>query len=544
MKCRGSHLLPCLAFAAACEQAPPVDVASAPPSAIAAAEPEPAPTPAAPVVVEREPVQRLERAEAFVGRHVLVAAGSELQLAAAADGPKLHLRSADERDPFAFAFAVVDHREGLLVLELAAPEARCDPGLPELAELGARFYLAPELVAPVLARESETRFDDGTAVRLRSGTAIVLEGAHGIADIGGLRVHASLDPRDIGNAFSPAVAAPPERTTDTLAGDGSLRYGEHVLAAVRPLYLDATGRPLVISRSGSGDAERLELVSGCASVRARVDASTPVVFEPAAFAARVGVLGGSMMAHSTIDAGARASWSDGSPAGTSVAKRHFDGAGKRRRARRCFLLGDAHARFEPIELCFAAKDVTHFDPLASLGLIGGGAFEAGLFSELSTLEPAIGMLGAGSGGFGDAGLGSALVGAGDLDSGGLGKLGGGTAGGSIAPGGGGIAAVAEDRVTVELESLSTSGVRDGTRIRETIVAGGAQLVRCAEATEPVPTGVLEASFTIASDGATRGVKVSGLADIAGCARRSIARWRFGSGGETSVTMSLSLQHPS
>jgi hypothetical protein len=539
------HLLPWifgLSSVGACTEAPApapaaaIDGGTAPvsPSAVAPSIAEPAP-------IEPVAVTRLDRPEAFVGKHVLVGVGAELRVAVGADAPRLRVRSRGDDAPVAYAFAVVDHVEGLLVIEPAAPEARCDAGVPALDLSGVRFYLAPESVAPVLARESETRFDDGTRVRLRSGVAIVQDGPDGIVDVGGMRVHAAIDPRDVGNAFDPAVAAPPEGTTDVIARDAVLRHGEHELSTTRWLYHDAAGQPRVVGRSGTGDDERVEVVSACASVRARIDGRSRLAPGPAPETA--GILG-SMGASWSVAAGATATWRDGSAAGTLVAARRFERAGKRHRARRCFAVEDVDSPFEPYELCFAAKDVIHDDPLA---LLLGGGMPSGAFLSGGGLSgsPGLGMLD-------DAAFASRLLedpGIGVSHGGGLAAPGGGGAasigGGSIGGGsiGGGSIGTASDhaRISIALDSLSTSGKRDSDAVRAVLVKHQRQIAACADRDDPPSTGILAASLRIAANGAAEDVTVSGLDAIADCARRVIRRWRFAAGEETDVRFSYALE---
>lgn len=542
------HLAPwivALSLAAACSEPPtPGEPVAAAPDAPASPRPT-APSIPAPVPTERVAVARLDRPEAFVGKHVLVGAGADLRVAGGADAPRLRLRPPGPDAPVAYAFAVVDHAEGLLVVEPAAPEARCDPGLPSLGLTGVRFYLAPESVSPVLARESETRFDDGTRVRLRSGVAIVQDGPDGVVDVGGMRVHAAIDPRDVGNAFDPAVAAPPEGSTDTIAPDAVLRHGEHALSTTRWLYHDAAGQLRVVGRSGTGDGERVEVVSACASVRARIDGRARPA--PAPGAKMTGVLG-SMGASWSVPVGAAATWRDGSAAGTLVAARRFERAGKRQRGRRCFSVDDVDSPFEPYELCFAAKEVTHDDPLALLlgGSVAPGAFlSSGALSGTSGLgmlddaESVARLLEDGEAGGGASGLrGGASIGGGAFGGGAFG--GGASAGGSF--GGGSFGTATDDaRIAVELDSFSTSGKRDGDAVRAVLVKHRRQIATCAEKTEPPSTGVLAVSLSIAANGAVEDVTVSGVDAIAECARRQIGLWRFAAGDETEVRFSYALE---
>lgn len=531
------HLVPwilALSTAGACAEPPPPATDAASPTAPVSSSPV-APSIAAPAPVEPVAVTRLDRPEAFVGKHVLVGAGAELRVAAGTDAPRLRVRSRGDDAPVAYAFAVVDHAEGLLVVEPAAPEARCDAGLPALGLTGVRFYLAPESVAPVLARESETRFDDGTRVRLRSGVAIVQDGPDGIVDVGGMRVHAAIDPRDVGNAFDPAVAAPPEGSTDVIAPGAVLRYGEHALSTTRWLYHDAAGQPRVVGRSGTGDDERVEVVSACASVRARIDDRGRLA--PGPTAKMTGVLG-SMGASWSVPAGATATWRDGSAAGTLVAARRFERAGKRHRARRCFAVDDVDSPLEAYELCFAAKDVTHDDPLA---LLLGGSASSGVFLSGGPLSGSFG-----TGMLDDAALASRLLedqGVAHGDFGDLGGLGGGGSAsiGSESIGGTMRTATEDERISIELDSLSTSGKRDSDAVRAILVKYRRQIAGCAERNEPPSVGILAASLRIAASGVAEDVTVSGIDAIAECARRQIVRWRFAAGDETEVRFSYALE---
>jgi hypothetical protein len=301
------------------------------------------------------PVPRLERAEAFVGKHVLVAAGTELRVAATPESTHLRLRPTAERLPHAYAFAVVDHVDGLLVLEPAAADARCDPGLDELGLAGVRFFVPPTSAAPVLARDSETVFEDGTAVRLRAGAAVLVEGPDGVAEVGGAQLHVPINPESVGNAFEPGGVPKPDasRSTPSIA----LRYGEHTLRSA-PQFRRAQASGGAVAAGPDGGA-LVEFVSACADVRARVEGvadETPRVGGPRKFGMRLETW--------NVPAGTPATWVDGSPAGTIVAPRTFDRRSERRDERTCFVASDAASRFEKYELCFATGAVTHVEHVA------------------------------------------------------------------------------------------------------------------------------------------------------------------------------------
>lgn len=370
------RILSVLALVAAC--AAPSD----PPAAAMAADPPAETVPPAPptvVVPQREAIVRLEDPSAFVGRHVLVPAGVRLRTSAKPDAVTVALREPGRDDPRAYAFEVVGHEGDELIVRRAAAEHRCDPGLPELDAFDPRFYVSPRELADVLARELDTRFEDGTSVRLRPGVAVERSGPDGLADVGGLRLGVAIDPRDVGNAFVPAMAPRPDASLPTVPSGVALRYGTSgTLVAAAPLFTDAHGAPLVLSRAGAGDTQRLEVVGPCATLRVRTDETAPRELPPVsrrAALASAGVLaaltGG---AESIVAAGAEVTWSDGAAAGKLARELRFDGRGTPRKRRSCFRYGDGEARFEPIELCFARKAVRFHDPMAALygtGLHGG-----------------------------------------------------------------------------------------------------------------------------------------------------------------------------
>ncbi|HWB78122.1 MAG TPA: hypothetical protein VG755_24325 [Nannocystaceae bacterium] len=483
--------------------------------------------------IERVPVERYATAEAMIGKHVLVAAGTELALGPEPDAPTLKLRAADEDDPFAYAFEVKTAIDGVLVLAPAQPEARCDRGLVGLDVDAPRFHLAMAAVAPVLARERETRFDDGTWVRVRAGAAIVLDGARGIVDVGGLRLHAAIDPADVGNAFLPAVANAPESTPDSLARSATIRYGTHRLAdSDERLHRNALGRPYVLARNRSGDDELVDLVAACASVRARVEPEALGERDdvPPAHPSAIGSLYASSFTESwTVPAGVPASWKNGVSAGKLLTAQHWTTPPKIKKKLRCFAIGDASSVFEPVELCFAAKDVEHVDPASALGLsaLSSSSSTASLFAELDA--PPSGLLDE----LAEAGGGVGALGAAELGAG----------------GGVGEARIGSAKkgplVAVRVGTFSSSGTRDAKALRKSVGTKVRALPVCAEGIDPPVMGALQFSFTIADDGSTSDVSVAGITDIADCVRDIVAAWTFARGGEATVEgeLEVELVHP-
>lgn len=453
-------------------------------------------TPATPPALRDRPVAapRLARAEAFVGKHVLIAAGAELGVAATPESSRLRLQPPTERLPHAFAFAVVDYIGGMLVLEPAAADARCDPGLDELGLAGVRFYVPPTSAAPVLARESETVFADGTSVRLRAGTAVLVEGPDGVAEVGGARLHVPINPESVGNAFEPSGVRQPDDSAPAPT-DVALRYGEHTLAAPR-VFRRATP---VAGGAAPADAELVDLVSACADVRARIEVAAPEALRlagPASFGMRSQTW--------EVPAGTPATWVDGSPAGTLVASRGFDRRGERRDERTCFVASDAASRFETYELCFATGAVTHLDHLArppagrSARTIGS-TLPSGEISDVFTFT--------------------------DLQGRPPPRAGAGAASASIA---------------ATIDGVSTKGARSKATVQAQIGPRVEQIAGCAERTTPATTGVVTAEFTIVDDGTVRGVSVGQGEAIAACVRSKILRWRFGTGETTTVSVTFAL----
>lgn len=486
--------------------------------------------------IERVPVPRFTSAEEMIGKHVLVAAGTELALGPEPGAPTLKLRAADDDDPFAYAFEVITAHDGVLVLAPAQPEARCDPGLRGLDVDAPRFHLPATAVAPVLARESETRFDDGTWVRVRAGAAIVLDGPQGIVDTGGLRLHAKIDPLDVGNAFAPAVADAPESTPDSLVRGATIRYGTHRLADPgERLHRDALGRPYVLARSRAGDDELVDLVAGCASVRARVELAAlgdDDDLAPPRPSTMSSLYASPLSETWTVPAGVSASWRNGVPAGKLVVEQHWTSAPKIRKRMRCFATGDTSSSFEPVELCFAAKDVEHVDPGGTFGLLAMPSTSAtGLFAELdpapSSLFEELADTGSSAGGIGGVGIGS---------------------GEGLGYGGGGIGELhglgstkKGPLVEVRVGSFTSAGVRDAKAIRKSVATKARALKRCAEGIDPPVMGALQLSFEIADDGSIADVSVAGITDIVECVRGMVEGWSFGRGGEASVELELELE---
>ena len=519
--------LPIAALALACGT-PAVDPAPAEVGTVAAAPIESSTRKGNDGPIERVPVPRFANADEMIGKHVLVAAGTELALGPEPDAPTLKLRAGDDDDAFAYAFEVITATGDVLVLAPAQPEARCDRGLVGLDVDAPRFHLAMAAVAPVLARESETRFDDGTWVRVRAGAAIVLDGPQGIVDVGGLRLHAAIDPADVGNAFAPAVAGAPESTPDSLARSATIRYGTHRLAdADERLHRNALGRPYVLGRSRSGDDELVDLVAACASVRARVDPEALGERDdvPPSRPSTMSSLYASSLTESwTAPAGVSASWKNGVSAGKLLTEQHWTTAPKIRKRMRCFTTGDASSAFEPVELCFAAKDVEHLDPAAALGLIAMPSSPSGasLFAELdaapSGLLDELAEAGGGVGALGAA------------------ELGGGGGGGEVHRG-----TKKGPRVEVRIGTLSIGGVREAKAVRKSVGTKARALKRCAEGIDPPVMGALQISFTIGDDGRTSDVAISGITDIVDCVRGLVEGWSFGRGGEAIVEGELEVE---
>ncbi|MBX7078085.1 MAG: hypothetical protein K1X88_02790 [Nannocystaceae bacterium] len=511
----------------------------------------PAPTiDAPPPVIERAAVERLVAPEAFVGKHVLVPAGAVLALAAGADAPKLQLRDATTANSHAFAFAVVGHDGEQLLLRPAAPQGRCDDGLGWLGDLDVTVRTTVPQLADVLARESETRFADGTWVRLRPGLAVLARGDDGELAAGGVRMRAPLDARDVGNAYTPAVARAPEPGARVVGPGSAVRYGEHSVDVAA--FHDGHARGATVLSEAEGGADRLvELVGACATVRGRVAPEAimaPMDPPPPRSALAFGVVGGERW---TVAAGTAASWRDGTEAGVLADAIELTRAPRRHKARRCFEREDSGGRFEPVELCVAAAAITHVpDPFGALAMIGGLSPSGGsVLAELSAQELAAFDV------LGETRIGSTFGSSGGvaLGSGG-GGTGSGIIGGIVDGDGSGAAALGRldepppppadepapppAGVAVEIASLSSSGTRDMTPARRTVLARREALAACAERDDPPATGTLSLAFTIGDDGRVKDLELSGMDSIASCARGVVASWRFTGGGTATVELSL------
>ena len=326
--------------------------------------------PAAAPPKEREPVERPQTPEQFVGKHVLVAAGTPLFVAAKAGAATVKLRMPEGGRAGARAFAVVRHENGFLKLTRAQPDARCDDGLPELDAFDPTLFVEPAHVAAVLARETTAQFPDGTSVGLRPGAAVEQEGPNGLVDAGGVRLSVAIDPRDVGTAFTPTMAKPPTEAPARIAAGSKLRYGDgKELVVGEALFTDMRGG-FVVSKTDDGADVLVEVLNGCVTVRARTDAAS--LGETYAMARHAGVLGmmgsSGFAAEYIVAAGAPVSWSDGTPAGKLAAEQRFPlgKRGKSKKGKSCFAFAETDARIEPVEICVAAKHVKKHDPMASL----------------------------------------------------------------------------------------------------------------------------------------------------------------------------------
>lgn len=497
---------------------PPTPTAAAAP-AVASAPAASEADPANPVVVApppREAVESPSTPEQFVGKHVLVAAGTPLRVAAKPDATALVLEAKDGRLG-ARAFAVVGHEAGMLKLERAQLEARCDDGLPELDDVAPALFVEPERVVPVLAREAVVRSPDGTSVRLRPGVAIEQSGPNGIVDAGGIRLEVAIDPLDVGTAFTPAMAPPPTEAPHRIHREAQLRYGSKVVDVDVPWFADMRGT-LALSKRTDGDDVIVEVLHACATVQARVD---PTAVDPGVHASRrtamhsamsPGVLGMLSMPQYVVAADVPLVWADGTPAGKLPREQRFDEARHRKAGRTlaCFMHAQASDRIAPFELCVKPRQAKREDPYSMLGALGGGAFASELGSGLDS--GAFGVLeGPGVADFG---------GLGDADALGLGMSGrgaGGGGGGAIDLGG--LRATATTRVA--FSGVSTRGSLTAKTVKSELDSLAPGIRYCAESATPVATGKLSVSLRVGKDGVVRAATASGVAVIEDCVRRTL-----------------------
>jgi hypothetical protein len=433
----------------------------------------------------------------------------------------------------------------LLALVRAKPESRSDDGLPELDPYEPKFFVAPEQVARVLAREAAAAFPDGTSVSLRPGVH-VRDAA--IVDAGGVAIPFAVDPRDVGTAFTPTMATRPEDLPERIAMGTRLRWAEHELVVDEALFADSRG-VLVLSRKSDSDTELVEVLNGCATLRARVgDVSVEDRRTALARARTAGLLGSSALGgESIVAAAAPFTWADGTSGGKIGAEQRFPSytGAKPRKGKKCFHVDTPESRVEAFDVCFASKHVTTHDPFASLTGIGG----LGLSGEYhSALEGEIGGLyGSAIGDIGSAGLGSA---GGDIGSlgiggggGGSGSIGGlGSADGFGSRGGTADVAVPETPdVRMTTGSIFVDGALEPSTVKAKVATSRSGVEYCAESASPVATGTLSVTFTVGANGKPSAVNVSGLPAIDDCVQRSIERWKLAkTDGTTTVSFEITL----
>lgn len=534
----GRWTLAWLVFAAGCggpdEATPPV-----PASVPATAEPTATPVPKPVVKIEPLPaIERITVPAAFVGKHVLLTAGSELRVAPHDDAPRLRLRSAAAGGTVARAFEVMASAGELLQVRPARAEHRCDDGLAALDPIEPRFWVGIDAVADVLAREQSLQHDDGTSVRLRVGLPVLATGDAGAVDLMGSRLAIAIDPRDVGNAFEPAVAAAPPAHDGWLAPDAEIRVGRERIGAAA-FHVDDGGAPIVLARTLHGERAHVDLVGPCVSARVEVEVEA-LRERPSSTA--MPVLGGLVAdVRSSMRSGTAVTWADGTAAGKLLADVEVGGRGRRAKRSTCLRLAPDDRVLEPFELCAATREIQVIEPLS---MILGGSLSAELEAELlasltdggSSVSGVLGRAGdVDLGGEVYGGLGGAIGsagGGGSLHAGGIGDFGGGAA---MEP----SARLDPPRSVVELESLSSSGVRDMTATRASIRGRLAGLRRCAEAHSPASRGEITLSFTITDQGRVTKLGVSGVAELEDCVRAEVERWRFAADGEATLELVLS-----
>lgn len=487
-----------------------------------------APTPTAPASdtipgapAEPPPIERLVDPAAFVGRHVLVPAGAALAIAASEDAVALRLRTAGSRDPIAFAFAVTGTKDGWLQLVAAAPEHRCDDGLVGLDWIAPTWYVRPDALAPVLARETTVRFVDGTSLVLRAGAAIERSGDDGIVDLGGMRLHAAIAERDVGNAYTPAMPRPPVVVSARVPHSTRLHYGEHVSEPPYRWWTGESGDLVALSRDDVDGRARVEVANACASMRAFAG---EIRFDPSEIErvrrGSIAIALGGNAAHSEIAAGTAATWVDGTPAGTVARAQEFTGAGTRRKGRKCFEVGDADTRFDPIELCFAVKGVTYVDPLGPLLAELGALEDSTTLSLLGAPAPRdlADLVGSGSS---DEVRGPSVGGAGPSGIGGGGAL-----------GGLGLDTPRHRHVTVTLAHWLRTGALEERQVEFGLTRMRHAIRRCADT--DLDVGTLTIAFELGTGGTPTDISVSGIDALATCVRDGVAASRFAEADDTTT----------
>lgn len=507
---------------------------------------------ASPTIVAPPPPEAVESPrtpEQFVGKHVLVAAGTSLRVAAKPDATALVLEAPDGRLG-ARAFAVVGHEAGMLKLERAKPEARCDDGLPELDEVAPALFVEPERVVPVLAREAVVRSPDGTSVRLRPGVAVEQTGPNGIVDAGGIRLELALDPLDVGTAFTPAMAPVPGEAPHRIHDDVGLRYGGKVVTSDQAWFGDGRG-VFVLSKRTEGEDAMVEVVNACVTVQARVDPTTVDAQDPdgldrrrsaaRAAAMSAGMLGMLGMVSYRVGADVPLSWADGTPAG-KLAREALFPEGRHRKAGRtlaCFGYAADSDRIAPFELCVKTKHAKREDPfgafgpgamsMSMLGSSGLGSFDS---SALAMLDDAAASS-AGVGSLGSLGLGEG--GGGGMGT--IGDLGGGGGGGALSS----LAGKADPTTRVTFVGVTTTGGLAAKAVRSELEGLAAGIRYCAESTSPTTTGKLSVAINVRSDGAIGSVEASGADAIEDCVSRTFEGLSLPSASDaTSVRFTLKI----
>jgi hypothetical protein len=483
----------------------------------------------------KPPAESPTSAENYVGKHVLVAASAPLRVGVGPDAYAVRRVLPSDGTSGARAFEVVGHRDGLLEVIPATAEHRCDVGLEALELAQPRFFVALVELQPVLARQTVVHHEDGTSITLRPGLPVEQPGNAGLVVASGAQLHAAIDPLDVATAYVPALAPRPTTATLRLVGAPTLRYGTHTAAADATWFGDARG-PLAISRQADGDDALVEVVHGCATVRARVPGSAVgesggSIIGPPSPPSRAA---GSLLAEAVyfISAGAALSWPDGTTAGRSaVALELVASATRAKKGRRCFTRGERDEAVAPFELCVASKDATKLDPLgmststiaalldASAGLGGAGSLGA-----LDTPMGVGGLIGAdaGLGGGGGLGDGGGLSGLGGLGSrgGGAGATGLGSLGGLGSGGGIGTTAPA---VSLAQRDLEVEGALEQAEVSRAIIRRAATLKYCAAREEPVPTGTVSASLEVGPDGTVTDVTLRGVEVVHDCVAQTLRR---------------------
>lgn len=546
----------CVVLALACGEATSTEVVpstqpSAPPAPVAA-------SPTAPPTVKVDPLPAIERftaVEGFVGKHVLIAAGSELRVGPGDDATRLKLRAAAPGRPLAFAFEVTGGAGDRLQVRPASVEHRCDGGLPALDVVPPPgLWVGLDALVDVLGREQSLQLDDGTSVRVRVGVPVLAAGPTGAVDLSGTKLELPIDPRDVGNAFEPAVAPVPPTHAGWLAATTEIRVGERRLGAAA-FHGDDVGQPIVLARTAQGDRTRVDLVGPCVSARVDVEVSALRSDHGAAAMGVLGAMFGDVT--SSVKRGTAVTWADGTGAGALTRDLEVRGRGRRVKRSTCLRVAVDDAVLEPFELCVATREVEVIDPFGSS--LAMGSMESALIASLdddgaAAFASVLGRVDDDaedlfrSGGLEDidaallGGVATGSRGGGVVrDAGAEGRMpsvatGGGTGAGEGPPG------LDDEKATspvIEIESFSSSGTRPMTATRASIRGRIGGLRRCAEAHTPAPSGELTLSFAIDEDGRVADVRVSGIAAIDACVRGAVERWRFSAEGEASLDLVLS-----